>query len=139
MYVHTFPQVDSCEPPCIMYMRLKIMISLSRTQCTFQKSLALFSAHIHLRHPLPHCLHCPHDHHTARGKLIVQRHVSNDIITFSRVLFTMEFYFRSKTQHTTVKYNQQLSRHMSGQSIIGLSVHLHARTEPQRITKLAFH
>jgi hypothetical protein len=27
------------------------------------------------------------------------------------VLFTMDVYFRSKTQHNTVKYNQQLSKH----------------------------
>jgi hypothetical protein len=28
------------------------------------------------------------------------------------VLFTMDVYFHSKTQHTTVKYNQQLSKHV---------------------------
>jgi len=33
------------------------------------------------------------------------------IVTYWSVLFTMDAYFRSKTQQTTVKYNQQLSKH----------------------------
>jgi hypothetical protein len=41
------------------------------------------------------------------------------------VLFMMEFYFHSKTQHTTLKYNQQLSRHVRTihRSVIGQLVH----------------
>jgi hypothetical protein len=39
---------------------------------------------------------------------------------YSRVLFTMELYYNSKIQHTTVNYNQQLSEHTYTSNIYGL-------------------
>jgi len=33
------------------------------------------------------------------------------IVTYWGFYFKMDLYFNSKTQHTTVKYNQQLSKH----------------------------
>jgi hypothetical protein len=41
------------------------------------------------------------------------------------VLFTMDVYLRSKTQHTTVQYNQQLSKHarIIHRRAIGLLAH----------------
>jgi hypothetical protein len=38
-------------------------------------------------------------------------HLKHNILQRTEVLFTMDVYFNSETQHTTVKYNQQLSEH----------------------------
>jgi hypothetical protein len=36
---------------------------------------------------------------------------NNNIVMYSRVLFTMELYCTPKSQHTTVKHSQQLFEH----------------------------
>jgi hypothetical protein len=40
------------------------------------------------------------------------------IVTYWRVLFTMDIYFRSKTQHITVKHSQQLFEHTYTSNIL---------------------
>jgi hypothetical protein len=42
------------------------------------------------------------------------------IVTYSRVLFTMELHCNCKTQHTTIKYNQQLLDHTYTSNLYGL-------------------
>jgi hypothetical protein len=42
------------------------------------------------------------------------------IVTYSRVLFTMELYYNSKIQYTTVNYNQHLSEYMYTSNLYGL-------------------
>jgi hypothetical protein len=41
-------------------------------------------------------------------------------VTYSGVLFTMELYCNSKSQHTTVKHSQQLFKHMYTSNLYGL-------------------
>jgi hypothetical protein len=46
--------------------------------------------------------------------------LEDNIVTYSRVLFTMELCYNSKIQHTTVNYNQQLSEHTYTSNKYGL-------------------
>jgi hypothetical protein len=64
-----------------------------------------FSKHWHIQW----VLFCSvHGHHT---------------VTYSGVLFTMELYCSSKSQHTTVKHSQKLFRHMYTSNPYGLGTH----------------
>jgi hypothetical protein len=57
---------------------------------------------------------------TCSSKNLAQNLVIKNIVIYSRVLFMMELYCKSKIQHTRVNYNQHLSEHMYTSNPYGL-------------------
>jgi hypothetical protein len=61
--------------------------------------------------------------------------INNCIVTYSRVLFTMELYCTPKSQHTTVKHSQQLFEHTYRSNLYGLGTLTQSSNQKESVAK----